>query len=65
MIRQPKCILFSKPIDSLLVAGAILSDIWTDEKMPTVDTLGDDFLEYVKTEDRITVHEDGSFDVER
>lgn len=65
MARQPACLLFSKPIDSLAAAGAILSDVWTDASMPTVDNLGDEFLSYVRTGDRITVHEDGSVDVER
>lgn len=65
MKRQPKCLLFSKPIDSLAAAGAILSDVWTDESMPTVDNLGEEFLNFVQTGDRITVHEDGTVDVER
>lgn len=30
MGRQPACLLFSKPIDSLAAAGAILSGVWTD-----------------------------------
>ncbi len=65
MKRQPKCLLFSKPIDSLAAAGAILSAVWTDESMPTVDNLGDEFLSYVETGDRIKVHSDGRVDVER
>lgn len=65
MKRQPKCLLFSKPIDSLAAAGAILSAVWTDESMPTVDNLGDEFLSFVKTGDRIKVHSDGRVDVER
>ncbi len=65
MKRQPKCLLFSKPIDSLAAAGAILSDVWTDESMPVVDNLGQEFLDYVRTGDRITVHEDGTVEVER
>lgn len=65
MKRQPRCLLFSKPIDSLAAAGAILSDVWTDESMPTVDNLGEEFLDYVRTGDRIKVHEDGTVDVER
>ena len=65
MSRQPACLLFSKPIDSLACAGAILADVWTDNSMPTVDGLGDEFLEYVQTGDRITVDEDGSVTVER
>ncbi len=60
MNRSPACLLFSKPIDSLAAAGAILSDIWTDNSLPTVDSLGDEFLEAVKTGDQIKVEEDGT-----
>lgn len=62
--RQPACLLFSKPIDSLAAAGAILAGVWTDVNMPTIDSLGDEFLEAVKTGSRITVEEDGSVFVE-
>ena len=65
MARQPACLLFSKEIDSLAAAGAILADVWTDNSMPTVDNLGDEFLSYVQTGDRITVEEDGTVKVER
>ena len=63
MGRSPACLLFSKPIDSLAAAGAILSDVWTDSPMPTVDGLGDEFLETVKTGDHIKVEEDGTVTV--
>ena len=62
--REPACLLFSKPIDSLAAAGVILSDVWTDASMPTVDTLGDDFLDAVQTGMRVTVGEDGLVTVE-
>ena len=65
MDRQPKCLLFSKEIDSLAAAGAILADVWTDNSMPTVDGLGDEFLSFVETGDKITVKEDGTVEVER
>ena len=65
MSRQPACLLFSKEIDSLAASGAILADVWTDNSMPTVDGLGDEFLSYVRTGDKITVCEDGSVKVER
>ncbi|MEA5049082.1 MAG: DUF126 domain-containing protein [Eubacteriales bacterium] len=58
--QQPACLLFSKPIDSLAAAGAILADVWTDVSMPVVDTLGDEFLAYVKTGAKVTVKEDGT-----
>ena len=62
--KQPACMLFAKPIDSLAAAGAVLSDVWTDVSMPVVDGLGDAFLEYVKTGMTITVDEDGTVTVE-
>ena len=65
MQRQPACMLFSKPIDSLAAAGSILASVWLpDVKMPVVDSLGEDFLEYVKDGMSITVQEDGTVCVE-
>ena len=62
MGRQPACMLFSKPIDSLAAAGAILADVWLDNiTMPVIDCLGDEFLDYVKDGMKITVKEDGTF----
>ena len=58
--QQPACLLFSKPIDSLAAAGAILADVWTDVSMPVVDTLGDAFLAAVQTGAKVTVKEDGT-----
>ena len=59
--RQPACMLFSKPIDSLAAAGSILASVWLPEvKMPVVDSLGEEFLEYVKDGMTITVKEDGT-----
>jgi predicted aconitase with swiveling domain len=65
MKRQPACMLFSKPIDSLAAAGAILADVWLpDVTMPVVDSLGDEFLNYVKDGMTITVKEGGEVVVE-
>ncbi|MBR3865860.1 MAG: DUF126 domain-containing protein [Clostridia bacterium] len=65
MGRQPACMLFSQPIDSLAAAGAVLADVWLDNvKMPVIDSLGDEFLSYVKDGMKITVNSDGSVDVE-
>jgi len=53
--------LFSKPIDSLAAAGSILASVWLpDVKMPVVDSLGDNFLEYVKDGMTVTVKDDGT-----
>ncbi len=61
MQRQPACMLFSQPIDSLAAAGSILASVWLpDVKMPVVDCLGDEFLRYVKDGMSITVREDGT-----
>ena len=62
--RQPACLLFSKPIDSLAAAGAILAGVWTDVSMPTIDRLGDEFLEAVETGSIIRIEEDGRVIIE-
>jgi len=65
MKRQPACMLFSNPIDSLAAAGAVLADVWLDDvEMPVVDCLGEEFLDYVKDGMTITVKEDGLVVVE-
>ena len=65
MERQPACMLFSNPIDSLAAAGSILASVWLDGvKMPVVDCLGEEFLDFVKDGMTITVQEDGTVCVE-
>ena len=65
MQRQPACKLFSNPIDSLAAAGSILASVWLDGiQMPVVDSLGDEFLEYVKDGMSITVKDGGIVVVE-
>lgn len=65
MRRQPACMLFSEPIDSLAAAGAILADVWLEGvSMPVIDSLGEEFLSYVKDGMTITVREDGTVEVE-
>ena len=61
MKRRPACMLFSKPIDSLAAAGSILASVWLEgEQMPVVDSLGDEFLDYVKDDMTVTIREDGT-----
>lgn len=63
MGRQPACLLFSNQIDSLAAAGSILASVWLEDdhaKMPVVDCLGEDFLNYVKDGMKITIEEDGT-----
>ena len=64
MNRKPACMLFSKPIDSLAAAGSILASVWLPEvQMPVIDSLGEEFLDYVKDGMSITVNEDGTVTV--
>ena len=63
--KNPACMLFSNPIDSLAAAGAVLADVWVDGvTMPVVDSLGEEFLNYVKDGMKITVKENGVVEVE-
>ena len=65
MKRQPACLLFSNPIDSLALAGAVLADVWLDDvNMPVVDSLGEEFLNYVQDGMTITIKEGGEVVVE-
>ena len=66
MGRQPAAMLFSMPIDSLAGAGVVIADVWLKDdkaKMVVVDSLGDEFLNYVKDGMSITVKEDGTVEV--
>ena len=65
MGRQPACMLFSNPIDSLAAAGSILASVWLeDAQMPVIDSLGEEFLNTVKTGMTVTVKADGTVCVE-
>ena len=65
MDRQPACMLFANPIDSLAAAGAILADVWLQPgKMPVVDSLGEEFLAYVQDGMTVTIGPDGVVSVE-
>lgn len=62
--KNPACMLFSQPIDSLAAAGAVLADVWVDGvTMPVIDSLGEEFLDYVKDGMTVTVKEDGVVEV--
>ncbi len=65
MGRQPACMLFANPIDSLACAGAVLADVWLDGVcMPVVDSLGEEFLSYVKDGMTVSIGENGVVTVE-
>ncbi len=58
-----KAMLFSSHIDSIAAGGLIIDDIWNDRRVITIDLLGDEFMETVKTGDRISIKEDGTVEV--
>ena len=65
MEKNPACMLFANHIDSLAAAGAILADVWVEDvSMPVIDSLGDEFLSYVKDGMKITIKGNGVVEVE-
>lgn len=63
MGRQPACLLFSEPIDSLAAAGAVLADVWLEGEhtsMPVIDSLGEEFLNYVRDGMPVSIQPDGT-----
>ena len=58
-----QAMLFSSHIDSIAAGGLIMDAVWNDRKVITVDLLGDEFMEAVKTGDRIKISEDGTVEV--
>jgi predicted aconitase with swiveling domain len=58
-----KAMLFSSHIDRIAAGGLIMDDFWNDKKVITIDLLGDEFMEAVKTGDKIKISEDGTVEV--
>ena len=56
----PQAMLFANHIDSLAACGILMGDNWLGKRIVTVDLLGDDFLDAVKTGDKVKVHENGT-----
>ena len=59
----PKAMLFSQHVDSVSLAGLLMDDIWNGRRVITIDLLGDEFLETVKTGDPIAIYADGTVEV--
>jgi predicted aconitase with swiveling domain len=59
----PKAMLYAEHVDSVSVAGLIIDNVWNDHNVITIDQLGDDFLDAVKTGDPISIKEDGTVEV--
>ncbi len=60
----PKAFLFANHIDSLASCGLLMADIWLGKRIVTVDMLGDEFLDTVKTGQKVKVSEDGTVEIE-
>ncbi len=60
----PAAMLFSESIDSLAAAGVILSEVWAKDSIIAVDSLGAEFLEYIKDGMRVSATPDGEVTVE-
>ena len=60
----PRAMLFSQHIDSLSAAGLALVEVWVEKRICAVDQLGDAFLKYVKTGQKIRIKPDGMVTVE-
>ena len=58
-----KAMLFSSHVDSIAAGGLIMDAVWNDRKVITIDLLGDDFINTVKTGDKIKISEDGTVEV--
>ena len=56
----PAAMLFDDEIDPLAASGVVLSNVWEKVPLLCIDGLGRDFLDAVKTGDKITIKKDGT-----
>ena len=59
----PKAMLFSNHVDSLSACGLLMTDNWLDTRVIAIDMLGKEFLNTVKTGDKIKISEDGTIEI--
>lgn len=57
---NPRAFLFSEEIDSLAASGIVLSKVWQNSNIICIDKLGKEFLDTVKTGDKLEINEDGT-----
>ena len=57
---NPSAMLFSESIDSLAASGIILARNWENSPIIAIDNLGEKFLKYVQTGDKIEIKNDGT-----
>ena len=59
----PKAMLYAHHIDAVSASGIVMANVWQEKPIITVDLLGGEFLEAVKTGDAVTVKADGTVEV--
>ncbi len=57
---NPRAFLFSEQIDSLAASGIVLAKVWQDSDIICIDSLGKEFLDTVKQNDKLEIKEDGT-----
>lgn len=60
---NPSAFLFSEHVDSLAASGIVLAKVWEKSDVIAIDQLGEEFLNTVKTGDRVKITEDGTVTV--
>ena len=60
----PKAMLFSNHVDSLSACGLLMADNWLEKRVIAIDMLGQEFLDTVKTGQKLKVSEDGTVEIE-
>jgi predicted aconitase with swiveling domain len=60
----PKAMLFANHIDSLASCGLLMADHWIPKRIITIDLLGPEFLDAVKSGQPIKVSEDGTVEIQ-
>lgn len=57
---NPAAFLFSEHIDSLAASGIVLARVWENSDVICIDMLGEEFLNTVKTGDKLEIKMDGT-----
>jgi len=60
----PKAMLFSNHVDSLSACGLLMAHNFLGTPIIAIDMLGEEFLNSVKTGDKIKISEDGTVEIE-
>jgi len=59
----PRALCLANSIDATVASGLVLADHWIGRRVVTVDSLGLEFLETVKTGDTVKIREDGTVEI--